>query len=155
MSFDKIAIAVAVIVVIVAALFIFKVINFDKKPVQPEPVNDTSSSSASAPKLQITDTVVGTGDEVKSGDTVLINYTGTLEDGTKFDSSYDRGKPFETKIGVGDVIKGWDEGVVGMKVGGKRHLVIPPDLAYGDQQVGVIPPNSTLIFDVELMEVKK
>ena len=113
-----------------------------------------SSPSASSQGLQITDEKVGTGREVKSGDTVVINYTGTLTDGTKFDSSYDRNEPFTTQIGVGQVIKGWDLGVVGMKVGGKRKLVIPPDLAYGNQQVGTIPPNSTLTFEVELIQIK-
>lgn len=113
--------------------------------------NQTASPSAG---LQIEDIKVGSGPAVKSGDTVVINYTGTLLDGTKFDSSYDRGQPFTTQIGVGQVIKGWDEGVVGMKVGGKRKLTIPPDLAYGDQAVGSIPPNSTLVFEVELMGIK-
>lgn len=120
-------------------------------------MNDTQNTTSQAPtegKLKIEDIKVGTGPEVKSGDTVVINYTGTLTDGTKFDSSYDHGQPFETQIGVGRVIKGWDEGVVGMKVGGKRRLTIPPDLGYGSQAVGSIPPNSTLIFDVELMGIK-
>lgn len=105
-------------------------------------------------KLQIKDEKVGTGAAVKTGDTVVIHYNGTLTDGTKFDSSYDRKKPFETQIGVGAVIKGWDEGVVGMKVGGKRKLTIPPSLGYGDQANGAIPANATLVFDVELIEVK-
>ena len=96
----------------------------------------------------------GEGSEVKEGDTVVMNYKGTLEDGTQFDSSYDRGEPFETQIGVGQVIKGWDMGIPGMKVGGKRKLTIPADLAYGDRAVGNIPANSTLIFEVELLEIK-
>ena len=104
--------------------------------------------------LQIQDITIGTGPEVKSGDTISIHYKGTLQDGTKFDSSYDRGQPFETQIGVGKVIQGWDEGVIGMKAGGKRTLTIPPDLGYGAQQVGNIPPNSTLLFEVELIAVK-
>lgn len=105
-------------------------------------------------ELKIEDLKKGTGPAVKSGDTVSINYKGTLTDGTPFDSSYDRGEPFETKIGVGEVIKGWDQGVVGMQVGGKRKLIIPPALAYGDQAAGTIPPNSTLVFEVELMGIK-
>jgi len=106
-------------------------------------------------ELQIEDTKVGTGSAVKSGDTVSINYLGTLEDGTKFDSSYDRNEPFETQIGVGYVIKGWDEGVVGMKVGGKRKLTIPYQLAYGENGIpGDIPAKATLIFEVELMGIK-
>lgn len=104
--------------------------------------------------LKIEDIATGSAREVKSGDTVTVNYVGTLTDGTKFDSSYDRNMPFTTLIGVGQVIKGWDEGIIGMKVGGKRKLVIPSSLGYGDQSAGSIPPNSTLIFEVELMSVK-
>lgn len=104
--------------------------------------------------LKTEDITIGKGPAVKSGDTIVIDYKGTLTDGTKFDSSYDRGTPFETQIGVGRVIKGWDMGVVGMKVGGKRKLTIPPALGYGDQEQGSIPPNSTLIFEVELREIK-
>jgi len=106
--------------------------------------------------LKIEDLSVGTGPEVKSGDTISINYLGTLLDGKKFDSSYDRGQPFETQIGVGQVIKGWDLGVVGMKVGGKRRLTIPPELGYGSRGAGnVIPPDATLVFEVELMGINK
>jgi peptidylprolyl isomerase len=104
--------------------------------------------------LQMQDLTVGTGQEVKSGDTVTVNYLGTLENGTKFDSSYDRNQPFTTQIGVGQVIKGWDEGIVGMKVGGKRKLIIPPALGYGSQATGSIPPNSILVFEIELLSVK-
>jgi len=105
--------------------------------------------------LKIKDEVVGSGAEAKSGDTVTVNYLGTLENGTKFDSSYDRNQPFTTQIGVGQVIKGWDEGIVGMKVGGKRKLIIPASLGYGEQGAGnSIPPNSTLVFEVELLGVK-
>lgn len=114
---------------------------------------DVLGSNANA-KLKIEDIKVGTGAAVKSGDTVVIDYTGKLENGTKFDSSYDRGTPFETQIGVGQVIKGWDEGVVGMKVGGKRKLTIPPELGYGSQGQGSIPPNAVLIFDVQLRQIK-
>jgi len=105
-------------------------------------------------QLIIEDILIGTGAEVKSGDTVFMHYRGTLTDGTKFDSSYDRDQPFETQIGVGTVIRGWDEGVPGMKVGGKRKLTIPFDMAYGERGVpGVIPPKSTLIFEVELIDI--
>lgn len=104
-------------------------------------------------KLQIEDITKGTGQEVKNGDTVVMHYLGTLEDSTKFDSSYDRNDPFITEIGVGRVIKGWDEGVIGMKIGGKRKLVIPPELGYGSRAIGPIPANSTLIFEVELLEI--
>jgi len=105
-------------------------------------------------ELIIEDTKIGTGSAVKSGDIVSIHYLGTLEDGTKFDSSYDQNKPFETKIGVGQVIEGWDKGVVGMKVGGKRKLTIPYQMAYGEDGYGPIPSKATLIFEVELVSIK-
>jgi FKBP-type peptidyl-prolyl cis-trans isomerase len=105
-------------------------------------------------ELKIEDIKVGTGREVKSGDTVVMHYAGTFEDGSKFDNSYDRGQPFETQIGVGQVIQGWDQGVPGMKVGGKRKLTIPYQLAYGENAYGPIPPKATLIFEVELISIK-
>lgn len=105
--------------------------------------------------LQYIDIVEGTGPSPQPGQQVRVHYTGTLENGKKFDSSVDRGEPFEFPIGIGRVIKGWDEGVMSMKVGGKRTLVIPSDLGYGARGAGgVIPPNATLIFEVELLGVK-
>ena len=105
--------------------------------------------------LKITDDQLGTGTEAQAGKTVSVHYTGWLLDGTKFDSSKDRNQPFSFPLGRGQVIKGWDEGVAGMKVGGKRTLVIPPDLGYGARGAGgVIPPNATLKFEVELLDVK-
>ncbi len=98
----------------------------------------------------------GTGEEAKNGDTVTVHYTGTLEDGTKFDSSQDRGTPFSFILGAGRVIKGWDLGVAGMKVGEQRKLTIPSNLGYGAQGAGeVIPPNATLIFEVELLGINQ
>jgi len=106
-------------------------------------------------KLVIEDLVTGAGREAKSGDTVVMHYTGTFDDGEKFDSSHDRNAPFETKIGVGRVIQGWDLGVPGMKIGGKRKLSIPYTLAYGENGAGdTIPPLSDLIFEVELLDIK-
>lgn len=111
--------------------------------------------TTTASGLQYRDEVEGTGATAKSGDQVAVHYTGTLENGRKFDSSRDRGKPFEFALGTGSVIRGWDEGVAGMKVGGRRLLVIPPELGYGARGAGgVIPPNSTLHFDVELLEIR-
>ena len=105
--------------------------------------------------LEIEDIIVGDGDEAREGSKVAVHYSGTLTDGTKFDSSYDRGDPFEFNIGASEVIKGWDMGVSGMKVGGKRKLTIPPELAYGEAGAGAsIPPNSTLIFEIELLKVE-
>ena len=105
--------------------------------------------------LRITDLVIGDGPEARSGQTVVVHYRGTLENGTQFDASYDRGTPFSFPLGAGRVIKGWDEGVAGMQVGGKRKLVIPADLGYGARGAGgVIPPNATLIFEVELLEIR-
>jgi len=105
--------------------------------------------------LKVEDLAVGSGAEVKQGQRAVVHYTGWLENGTKFDSSRDRGQPFTFTVGAGDVIKGWDEGVVGMHVGGKRRLTVPSDLGYGPRGYpGVIPPNATLIFEVELLDAK-
>lgn len=106
-------------------------------------------------RVQIEVLTRGNGATAVAGDTVVVHYTGWLTDGTKFDSSLDRGRPFEFELGAGIVIQGWDEGVVGMRVGGKRRLTIPPELAYGDRSVGdVIPPGATLVFELELLEVR-
>jgi FKBP-type peptidyl-prolyl cis-trans isomerase len=104
--------------------------------------------------LLTSDEVAGEGPAAKSGDRVTVNYTGWLLDGTKFDSSKDRNEPFPFSLGAGDVIPGWDQGVAGMKVGGKRKLTIPPELGYGARGAGgVIPPNATLVFEVELLKI--
>ena len=106
-------------------------------------------------ELQVEEVQVGTGKEAKSGSSVAVHYTGKLTNGNKFDSSHDRGQPFTFVIGKGMVIKGWDQGIAGMKVGGKRKLTIPPDLGYGARGAGgLIPPGATLVFEVELLKVK-
>lgn len=123
---------------------------------EPEPTaEETSAAQAEeVTGLEIEDIVVGEGAEAVPGSTVSVHYTGWLTDETKFDSSVDRGQPFQFTLGQGMVIKGWDEGVAGMKVGGKRRLTIPPEMGYGDQGAGgVIPPGATLVFEVELLGV--
>ena len=147
-----ISLVIGILVLVVFSYFIFGLngSSSTQPSVQPTPQTLTSSTD----KLQVQDEKIGTGAAVKKGDTVQINYVGTLANGTKFDASADHGGPFTTQIGVGQVIKGWDEGIIGMKVGGKRKLTIPPTLGYGDQAEGSIPANSTLIFQVELVGIK-
>jgi FKBP-type peptidyl-prolyl cis-trans isomerase len=118
------------------------------------PTKVTGEGTKTASGLQYWDIKVGTGQEAKNGDHVKVHYTGWLTSGKKFDSSVDAHQPFDFRIGSGDVIKGWDEGVTGMKVGGKRQLRIPPGLAYGSKGYpGVIPANATLIFDIQLLGI--
>ncbi len=140
--------------IILLCVFLYFAFGLNGRPNENVASESVTTDQKPSFELKMEDTVEGTGPEVKSGDTIVIHYNGTLTDGTKFDSSYDRGKPFETQIGVGQVIKGWDEGVIGMKVGGKRKLTIPSDMGYGEQGTQGIPPNATLIFDVELVEIK-
>jgi FKBP-type peptidyl-prolyl cis-trans isomerase FkpA len=121
----------------------------------PPPVDASIQTVTTDTGLQYQDVVVGTGAEAQPGAMVTVHYTGWLTDGTKFDSSVDRNKPFEFQLGAGRVIRGWDEGVSGMKVGGQRRLIIPAELAYGERGSAPIPPNATLIFDVELLEVSQ
>jgi FKBP-type peptidyl-prolyl cis-trans isomerase FkpA len=126
------------------------------------PAAESPTTGSEAMPMQKIELAPGAGVEIKSGQTALVHYTGWLFDaaapenkGQKFDSSVDRNEPFEFPVGAGMVIKGWDEGVVGMKVGGKRRLVIPPDMGYGQRGAGgVIPPGATLVFDVELVEIR-
>lgn len=130
------------------------------KPTDAKPSKETGKKDdgkagyvTTASGLKYKDEVVGRGAGAQKGQTVLVHYRGTLENGTKFDSSYDRGQPYEVVIGVSHVIEGWHEGLVGMKVGGKRKIVIPPSLGYGDVPNGPIPANSTLLFDLELIDL--
>ena len=115
---------------------------------------EASDNQGNIERMVIDDVKIGTGEEVQEGDTVAVHYVGTLQDGTEFDSSRKRGAPIEFKVGSGMVIEGWDQGLLGMKVGGERVLVIPPELGYGSRPVGPIPANSTLVFSLELMEIK-
>jgi FKBP-type peptidyl-prolyl cis-trans isomerase len=153
----SLALASAVAAVFIAPSGVTLALAADPAPTPPQSKLDATMS-----QLQITDTAVGTGAEALKGKTVVVHYTGWLYDpaapnskGKKFDSSVDRGQPFTFPLGAGRVIKGWDEGVAGMKVGGKRTLVIPPGMAYGSRGAGgVIPPDATLLFDVELLGVR-
>jgi FKBP-type peptidyl-prolyl cis-trans isomerase len=151
---------ILIAVLVIAIILVFGYILQD---VMGNPIGSTAepetqqTQTMEQPKetVKIEELAEGTGEAVKSGDTVVMHYRGTLEDGTQFDSSYDRGEPFSTQIGVGQVIQGWDEGVPGMKVGGKRKLTIPSSLGYGEQGAPpTIPPNATLIFEVELVGIQ-
>lgn len=143
-------IAIIAFIVFVIALVAFLV--WQGRPSSGESSEEMITTSSG---LQYQDLIVGEGEVANSGDSVSVHYTGWLEDGTKFDSSLDRGEPFSFVLGTGMVIKGWDEGVTGMRVGGKRKLIIPPELAYGTTGAGgVIPPNATLEFEVELLSVQ-
>lgn len=141
-------ITIVSILVIIAAIGAVLFYNLQSKKPEGELITTLTG-------LQYQDLTVGTGVEAKTGNSVTVHYVGTLEDGTKFDSSRDRNEPFELTLGAGGVIQGWEEGLIGMRVGGIRKLVIPPDLGYGSQAVGdVIPANATLVFEIELLSIK-
>jgi len=146
-------ISVALVVLIIGAVIMLN--GSDAKSAKATPTPSVAAASSSADGLVVTDEVVGTGAEAVDGKTLSMSYTGTLADGTVFDSTAkDGGTPFSFTLGAGQVIKGWDDGIVGMKVGGTRKLVIPPALAYGAQGQGSIPANATLTFVVQLLGVK-
>jgi FKBP-type peptidyl-prolyl cis-trans isomerase len=151
------------LIITAAVVMVFAFSACNKKDAAPSSATGAGSSQSQAASadnggkvssLKIEDLKVGTGDEATPGHKVTVHYTGWLTNGTKFDSSVDRGKPFDFMLGAHQVIAGWDEGVKGMKVGGKRKLTIPPEMGYGDRGAGnVIPPGSTLVFEVELLGV--
>lgn len=146
----RIAIVSILLLIIAAGAFFY----YSKQSNQPPSITGENLNTTNS-GLRYEDLIVGDGTLAQPGSTVSVHYTGWLQDGTKFDSSLDRNQPFSFQLGQGEVIRGWDEGVSGMKVGGKRRLIIPPDLAYGSQGAGgVIPPNATLIFEVELLGVE-
>jgi FKBP-type peptidyl-prolyl cis-trans isomerase len=153
-----IGIIIGVFVVVAAALLISKQQSNNSGAGDSAPAASDSSGqtaqTAPAAKVEIEDITNGDGATAESGKTITVHYTGTLQDGTKFDSSVDRNEPFTFVLGAGQVIKGWEQGFQGMKVGGKRKLTIPAELAYGNNAVGAIPANSTLIFEVQLLDVK-
>jgi FK506-binding nuclear protein len=126
----------------------------DEKEEVENALKDSMSSKAELKKLIVNDVTYGVGVAVKKGDTVTVHYKGTLADGRIFDESRVRGEPFTFTVGKGMVIKGWDEGLVGMQVGGERILVIPPEMAYGNREIGIIPAHATLIFAIELLAIE-
>ncbi len=167
MSKENIIVIIVLIVLVAVLIYAITLINkpggkIIKNLTEPQVNNSENQVSPAdnlAPKpgdekLVKKDVKVGDGAEVKAGDTVSVNYIGTFEDGTEFDNSYKRGEPFDFMVGTGGVIRGWDIGLLGMKVGGKRELVIPPELAYGETGAGPIPANATLKFVIELLSTK-
>lgn len=152
---------VIVIFVAIAVWFFMQKTKESEKNVNPAESTPTPLTDAGGPikydnGLITEDLLTGTGKAAANGDTLSANYIGTLEDGTKFDSSYDRGQPLEFVLGSGQLIQGWELGLIGMKEGGKRKLVIPPTLGYGAKGAGgVIPPNATLVFEIELVGIIK
>lgn len=143
-----------IIFLIIAAAVLYVGYQYQPQLTSTGVTQDSTNNATIVADLKMEDLKVGTGAEAKTGNTVTVHYVGTLTNGTKFDSSRDRGEPFSFKLGAGNVIKGWEQGIVGMKVGGKRKLTIPPDLAYGSTGYGPIPANSTLVFEVELLKVE-
>lgn len=143
-----------VIIALIASLYLLiNGIKVEKLDQEGNPLTDQNQEINTVTETVATeDIVIGTGDEVIAGDTLKVHYVGTLTDGTKFDSSRDRGTPYEFTLGVGEVIAGWDQGLLGMKIGGIRKLTIPASLGYGEVEQPNIPANSTLIFEVEVLE---
>ena len=151
-DFRNLGIIIAFVVILTAALFLLLLYQGGKK--NPEQITEISNTQMQKEELKIEDILAGSGKEAKNGNKLTVNYSGTLTDGTEFDSSYGRNEPFTFTLGAGSVIPGWDQGLLGMKEKGKRKLTIPSDLAYGESGSGPIPPNSTLIFEIELLKVE-
>ncbi len=142
-------------VLVIVAIVVLLVLN-GQKSASPKQSASSANSATTADGLQVTDVTVGTGAVAEAGDTVTVNYVGSFPNGQVFDASANHGSSgFTFVLGAGDVIKGWDEGVLGMKVGGERKLVVPPSLGYGPSGLGPIPPNATLDFDITLLSVQK
>jgi FKBP-type peptidyl-prolyl cis-trans isomerase len=156
---NKKSIVILVIIVILIAVAIYFLVRPESSVSQNQPQsqdqNQQTPTSYDIQGMKVEILTQGSGNAAKSGDTVTVNYVGTLQNGTKFDSSIDRGQPFEFTLGQNGVIQGWELGVAGMKVGEKRKLTIPPELGYGSQGAGgIIPPNATLIFEIDLLGIK-
>lgn len=148
-TLKNILIASLAVILITMSVYIFLA---EKTYTSILPINPIDINAAK-PVLKITDTVVGTGEALKPAQQAVFHYIGRLENGTEFDNSYTKSGALTTRIGVGDVIKGWDEGLIGMKVGGKRNLFIPSNKAYGEKAVGIIPAKANLLFEVELLKI--
>jgi FKBP-type peptidyl-prolyl cis-trans isomerase FkpA len=147
-----IAAAVLAVLLVLAWIFVMNRSNSDDQAAAAAG-SESGQEQVEGAELGIEDVKIGSGAEARAGQTVAVHYVGTLEDGTKFDSSRDRGEPFTFTLGAGQVIQGWELGVSGMREGGVRNLVIPPELGYGERDLGAIPPNSTLYFEVELITI--
>ena len=143
-----------IIFLVIAAAVLYVGYQYQPQLTSSGEVSDSTNTSTTVTELKIEDLTVGTGAEAKTGNKVSVHYVGTFPDGTKFDSSRDRGEAFSFELGAGGGIKGGDQGVVGMRVGGMRRLTVPPDLGYGSRDYGPIPGNSTLVFEVELLKVE-
>lgn len=154
--FKKYILPIVLLILVIVFVLVFATGNkANNESATPTPTSENQNVLAHMEKQGVLIDVLkeGTGDESKSGDTVTVDYVGTLQDGMKFDSSIDRGTPFSFKLGAGEVIEGWDIGVDGMKVGEKRKLTITPEKGYGSYAIGSIPANSTLVFEVEMLQI--